>query len=78
MYKPSSNFLTDIQGGAYFVDPFSFFAFCLCHTVLSVLCSLVVTCWERVGSLVYVVYVCFCHISIWFPRSGVVLDCIDS
>ena len=28
------------------------------------------------GSLVCVVFVCFCHFPIWLPESGVVLDCI--
>ena len=30
------------------------------------------------GSLVCDVLLCFCHFPIWYPRSGVVLDCIDS
>ena len=35
-----------LKGGASFVDPFLLFVFrvCLCHTVLSVRCSLVATC----------------------------------
>ena len=30
------------------------------------------------GSLVFDVFLCFCHFSMWCPVSGVVLDCIDS
>ena len=44
MFKPSSV----SQGGASFV--FMFYV-CLCHAVLSVLCSLVITCWERADLL---------------------------
>ena len=43
-----------------------------CHTVLSVPCGLVVTCWE--GSLVCDGFLCFCHFSIWCPGSGVVFE----
>ena len=52
----------------------------VCHTVLSVPCSLVVTCWERADllALVYDVFLCFCHVQIWCSRSGVVFNCIDS
>ena len=28
------------------------------------------------GSLVCVVFMCFCHFPIWLPESGVVLECI--
>ena len=36
-------------------------------------CNLVVTAWEKAG-----VFLCFCHFPISCPRSGVVLDRIDS
>ena len=52
------------------------FVFCLCHTALSVSCSLVVvTCWEMADllALLYVMFSCV----LWFPGSGVVLDCFD-
>ena len=52
-----------------------------CHAVLSVHCSLVVTCWEKgwpLCSPVCDVFLCFCHFPMWCPGSGVVLDCIDS
>ena len=34
-------------------------------------------CWP-LGSLVCDVFLCFCHFPLWYPGSGVVLDCIDS
>ena len=40
----------------------------------SVYCCLVVTCWERADLLALVCDVLLC---VWYPRSGVVLDCID-
>ena len=33
------------------MDPFYYCMFCVCHAVLSVHCSLVVTCWERANLL---------------------------
>ena len=65
------------------VDHFLLFVFrvCLCQTVLSVLCCIVVTCWERVDLLAlwYVMFSCvFDTFPIWCLGSGVVLDCIDS
>ena len=46
----------------------------------SVHSCLVVTCWERADHLALVcdVKLCICHFSMWYPRSGAVLDCIDS
>ena len=42
------------------MDPFLLFVFRVCHAVLSVHCSLVVTCWERAGllSLLCVMFSC--------------------
>ena len=37
------------------------FHVCLCYAVLSVLCSLVVTCWERADLLALL---CLCHFPI--------------
>ena len=57
------------------------FMFPVCHAVLSVHCSLVVTCWEKAHllALLYVMFSCgFLALSKWCPGSGVVLDCIDS
>ena len=42
----------------FFVDPFLLFMFRVCHVVLSVHCSLVVTCWER-DNLLALLYVMF-------------------
>ena len=52
---------------------------CLCYTVLSVPCSLLINCWERADLLALVcnVFLCFCHFAMWCPGSGVALNCID-
>ena len=41
---------------------------------------LVVSCWERADLMAVVcdVLLCVCHFPMWYPGSGVVLDCIDS
>ena len=51
-----------------FVDPFFkfIFHFFLCYVVLSVDCSLVVTCWERTDLLV-LFYVVFSCVFVTFP-----------
>ena len=48
--------------------------------VLSVSCSLEITCWDRADflALLNVIFFLFLSLSIWYPGSGVVLDCIDS
>ena len=50
------------------------------YAFASVHCCLVLTCWERTDllSLVCDVKLCFCHFPMWYPESGVVLDCIAS
>ena len=64
------------------MDPFCYLCFVfVCHTVLSVPCSLVVTCLEGayILAILYVMFSCvLCHLPIWYPGSDVVLDCIDS
>ena len=64
--------------GSYFVDPFLLFGFrvCLCHTVLSVPCGLVITCCERADLLSLWRMMFSCVLS--RPGLGVVLDCNDS
>ena len=56
------------------------FMSCVRHAFASVHCCLVVTCWERADilALVFDVELCLCHFLMWYPGSGVVLDCIDS
>ena len=56
------------------------FMSCVCHVFASVYCCRVVTCWERADlmALVCDVKLCFCHFPMWYPESGVVLDCIVS
>ena len=57
-----------------------FFVSCVSHAFASVHCCLVVTCWERADLLALVgdVYCIFCYFLMWYPGSGVVLDCIIS
>ena len=52
---------------------------CLCHTVMSVSCNLVVTCRESADllALLCVIFLVFCHFHISCPVSSVVLDCIE-
>ena len=52
---------------------------CVCHAFASGHCCLVVTCCEKADLLALVcdVLLCFCHFPMWYPGSGVVLDCID-
>ena len=56
------------------------FMSCVFHAFVSVPCYLVGTCWERADlfSIVCGVWLCFYHFHMWYPGSGVVLDCIDS
>ena len=64
------------------------FMSCDCHAFASVHICLVVTCWERADLLalvcdVYCGFVTFPllwfgYFPMWYPGSGVVLDCIDS
>ena len=59
---------------------FDLFMSLVCNAFASVHCCLVVTCWESTDHLALVcdVYLCFCHFPMWYPESGVALDCIDS
>ena len=50
------------------------FVICIsCHTVLSVLCILVVTFWERTDlfALLFLCFLCVCHFPILRPWSGI-------
>ena len=64
----------------FFFGSFLLFMSCVCHAFSSVHCCLVVTCWEMTDLLALVcdVELCFCHFPMWYPESGVLLDCIDS
>ena len=64
----------------FFCGSFVLFMSCVCHAFVSVHCCLVITCWESVDLLALVceVKLCFCHFPMWYPWSGVVLDCVDS
>ena len=56
------------------------FHVCVCYAVLSVPCSLVITCCERTDllALLCVEFVFMSLSNIWCLDSGVVLDCIGS
>ena len=49
---------------------------CLCYAVISVLCSIVITCWEKADLLALSCAVFSCVFVTFL--SGVVRDCIDS
>ena len=53
---------------------------CVSHAFASVHCCLVITCWKRADLLALVgdVYCIFCHFPMWYPGSGVELDCAVS
>ena len=55
------------------------FMSCVCNAFASVHFCLEVTCLERADllALVFDVLLCFCHVPMWYPGSGEVLDCID-
>ena len=50
------------------------FVSCVFHAFAYVHCCLVVTCWETADLLTLVGDVCY--FTMWYPGSGVVLDCI--
>ena len=58
------------------------FLFCLVFAMslyASVYMCFVVTCWERADLLALICGVCCEFVTfLWYPGSGVVLDCIDS
>ena len=79
-FKPSSKiFLLTIWRRYFFCGSFVLFMSCVCNAFASVHGCLVVTCWERADLLAVVCDVCvFIHFPRWYPRPGVVLDCINS
>ena len=76
---PVKDFYWPFQGRYYFCGSFVF-CFFVSHAFVSVHCCLVVTCWEKADLLALVgnVYCIFCYLPMWYPGSGVVLDCIVS
>ena len=65
MLKPSSNFLTDHSKVVLLL--WILFIICAsCHTVLSVPCSLVVTCWEK-ADILGLLCVMFSCVFVTFP-----------
>ena len=54
---------------------------CLVFVMLSRM--FIATLWSPEGKgltscLLFVMFIVFCYFPIWYPRTGVVLDCIDS
>ena len=68
MFKPSSIFLLTISRLCFFCGSFLSFMIhvCLCYTVLSVPCSLVITCWEK-ADLLALLCVVFSYVFVSFP-----------
>ena len=72
MFKLSSNYYTDTSEAVLLLRVLFVICVCLCYTVLSVSCSLVITCWERVYLLALLCVMC--HVQTWCPGLDVVLD----
>ena len=66
-FKPSSNYITDCSKGVLLFRILLLFVFrvCLCRAILSVPCSLVVTCGE-IAELLALLYMMFC-VFVGFP-----------
>ena len=80
-FNPSSKiFLLYVPMRCFFCGSFVLFMSCVRHTFASVHCCLVVTCLERADLLHLVcnVKLWFYHFPMWYPGSGVAIDCIDS
>ena len=63
---PVKIFLVIVARWCFFCRSFLLIMFCVCHAFLSVLCSLVVTCWERAG-LLALLCVLFSSVFVTFP-----------
>ena len=76
-FKPSSKIVLVTVPRWYFplVDHLCCFVSCVSHAFASVYCCILVNCWERADLLAFVGDV---YLPLWYPRSGVVLDCIVS
>ena len=66
VYSSAFFFLLTVPRRCFFCGSFILFAFHVCHAVLSVLCSLVVTCRER-ADLLALLYVMFSCVFVTFP-----------
>ena len=60
--SPPVIFLLTVPRRYFFRGSFFICIICLCHIVLSVSCSITVTCWER--AVLCSVLLCFCHLPI--------------
>ena len=74
------NCFTDRSKRYFFGGSFVLFLHWVCHAFASAHCYCVVICWERADLLALIcgVKLCGCYFPIWYPGSGVVLDCINS
>ena len=78
--KPSSKiFLLTVPRQYFFCGSFVLFMSCVCHDFSSVHCCPLVT-WRKglISWLLFVMFLLLCYFPIWYPGTGVVLDCIDS
>ena len=73
-------FLLTVPRRCFFCESFMLFLSCVSHAFAPVHCCLVVTYWERADLLALVgdVYCSFRYFLMWYPGSGMVLDCIVS
>ena len=79
-FKPSSKILLlTVPRRYFFCGSFVLFMTCVCHAFVSVHCCLVVTWRERadLGTCLWCL-LWFCYFPIWYPVTGVVLDCNNS
>ena len=72
-FRPSSKKILTVPRRCFFYKSFLLFVFRVCHAVLSVHCSLVVTCLERAG-LLALLYVMFSYVFVTFPSGILGLD----
>ena len=73
--KPSSNYLTD-----YSKVVFLLWIFFMCLSLLYGLVCVIQPCGHLLGIWLtsWLSPQCICHFPIWYPGSGVVIDCIES
>ena len=65
VFEPASGFLLTVSGRCFFCGSFSLFIFrvCLYYIVLSAPCSILITCWERDDTWLWVDYRRVIHIA---------------
>ena len=82
MFKPSSNFFTDRPKAVLllWILFVIYIQVCLCNAVLSVPCSVEITCWESADLLTHlcVMFLDFCHFPIWCGTSFYYIPITDT